>query len=82
MVQERSEPLLPIPSCCFAYPLERAWRVAPTLRLERVTLGRVPLASPLPSTASAAVALALFGGFSDTTEPSDFPRPFIIGVRP
>ena len=46
MVQERSEPLLPIPSCCFAYPLERAWRVAPTLRPERVTLGRVLLGQP------------------------------------
>ncbi len=45
-------------------------------------LGRFPLASPLPSIPSAAVALALFGDFSGTTGLSDFPGSYIIGVRP
>ena len=45
-MQERSEPLLPILSCCFAYPLERAWRVPPALRPERVALRRVSLGQP------------------------------------
>jgi hypothetical protein len=44
--------------------------------------GEFPLASPLPSTPSAAVAPALFGGFDGTMELSDFLPPFIIGVRP
>jgi hypothetical protein len=39
-----------------------------------------PVASPLPSTASAARVAALFGDFVGTMELSDFPRPFIIGV--
>src|SRR5439155_23226900 len=45
-------------------------------------LSEFPLASPLPSTASATGRPALFGGFSGTTELSDFPRPFTIGVCP
>ena len=44
--------------------------------------GEFPLASSLPSTTSAAGSAALFGGFPGTTELSDFPRSFIIGVRP
>ncbi len=40
------------------------------------------MASPLPSTTSAAGHPALFGGFSGSMEPSDFPRPFVIGVCP
>ena len=40
------------------------------------------MASPLPSTASAADLPALFGDFSGTTGPSDFPRPSITGVCP
>ncbi len=40
------------------------------------------MAGPLPSTASAAGPPALFGGFSGTAGPSDFPRPSITGVRP
>src|SRR5207253_4739025 len=44
--------------------------------------GEFPLASPLPSTTSAAGSSALFGGFPGTTRLSDFPRPSIIGVRP
>jgi hypothetical protein len=41
-----------------------------------------PLASLLPSTPSAAGSSALFGGFSGSTELSDFPRSCITGVRP
>ena len=41
-----------------------------------------PLASPLPSTASAAARPALFGGFAGTTGLSDFPRSCISGLRP
>ena len=40
-----------------------------------------PLVSPLPSTASSAGRPASFGGFVGTTRRSDFPEPFIIGVR-
>ena len=43
--------------------------------------GGFPLANPLPSTASAAGPSALFGGFVGCIGLSDFPRPFIIGVR-
>ena len=46
MVQERSEPLFPILSCCLTYPLERAGRTFPALSPERVALGRVPLGQP------------------------------------
>src|SRR6266545_7683427 len=45
-------------------------------------LGVFPLASPLPSTASLASGSALFGGFAGTMGLSDFPWPYIIGVRP
>src|SRR5438128_3297002 len=31
MVQERGEPLLPVPSCCLTYPLQRADRATPAL---------------------------------------------------
>src|SRR6266404_8184858 len=44
--------------------------------------GEFPLASPLPSTTSSASAPALFGGFAGTMGLSDFPCPYIIGVRP
>ena len=44
--------------------------------------GRFPLASPLPSVPSATGCPALFGDFSGTTGLSDFPGPFVIGVRP
>jgi len=40
------------------------------------------LARPLPSIPSATGCPALFGDFPGTTGRSDFPRPFIIGVRP
>ncbi|HXR37192.1 MAG TPA: hypothetical protein VN754_14640 [Candidatus Binataceae bacterium] len=40
------------------------------------------MASPLPSTASAAGCPALFGTFIGTTELSDFLGSFIAGVRP
>jgi len=39
------------------------------------------LGRPLPSAASAAGCPALFGGFLGTTRRSDFPEPFIVGVR-
>jgi len=41
-----------------------------------------PLASPFPSTTSAAALPALFGGFSGTMGMSDFPCPFITGLGP
>jgi len=41
-----------------------------------------PLASPLPSTASAAGRPALFGSFAGTMGLSDFPVPFIVGLGP
>jgi len=44
--------------------------------------GKFPLASPLPSTTSATVPTALFGGFTGTIRLSDFPPLCIIGVRP
>src|ERR1700732_463499 len=44
--------------------------------------GRFPLARPLPSIPSAAGCPALFGNFSGTVGLSDFPGPFVIGVRP
>jgi hypothetical protein len=40
----------------------------------------LPLAPPLPSTASAAPNSALFGGFTGTMSGSDFHRPCIIGL--
>jgi len=48
VVQERREPLLPVPLGCLTHPLERARRAYPARCPERVTLGRVPL-GPLPS---------------------------------
>ena len=50
-----------------------------------VCSGEFPLASPLPSLPSAGGGLwppPLFGEFLGTTGLSDFPCPFIIGVRP
>src|SRR5258707_9194701 len=44
--------------------------------------GRFPLARPLPSIPSAAGCPALFGDFAGTVGLSDFPGPFVIGVRP
>ena len=46
---------------------------------ERALLARIPLASALRSTDSAANRSALFAGFPATTASSDFPRPYIIG---
>src|SRR5262250_3174305 len=46
VVEERSESLFPISTCCLTYPLEHAERVFPALSPERVTLGRVPLGQP------------------------------------
>src|SRR5258708_1552574 len=44
--------------------------------------GRFPLASPLPSIPSATGCPALFRDFLGTAGLSDFPGPFVIGVRP
>src|SRR5664279_2470101 len=55
---------------------------APALRPGRVGLSVFPSAGRLPSTTSATARAALFGGFAGTTRPSDFPCPFISGVRP
>ena len=41
-----------------------------------------PSASPLSSTASASGLPVLFGSFAGTTGLSDFPCPFILGLRP
>ena len=43
VMQERGEPLLPVPSCCLTYPLQRAGRAHPALCPARVALKRVPL---------------------------------------
>ena len=43
---------------------------------------RFPLARPLPSIPSATGCPALFGDFTGTVGLSDFPGPFVIGVRP
>src|SRR5512135_2436878 len=49
------------------------WHVLPRTAL--------PLAPPLPSIASAAARAALFGDFIGTMGESDFPWPYIIGLR-
>src|SRR3989442_956685 len=46
VVEERGEPLLPVPPRCLTYSLERARRACPALGPERVTLGRVSLGPP------------------------------------
>src|SRR5437879_4625585 len=48
VVQERSEPLLLILSCCLTYPLARALRAFPARTAHQEARGRVPL-GPLPS---------------------------------
>ena len=49
------------------------WHVLPRTAL--------PLAPPLPSIASEAAGAALFGDFTGTVGESDFPWPYIIGLR-
>src|SRR5512134_2621710 len=49
------------------------WHVLPRTAL--------PLVPPLPSIASAAAETALFGDFTGTMGESDFPWPYIIGLR-
>ena len=44
--------------------------------------GRFPLANPFPPIPPAAGCPALFGDFPGTVGLSDFPSPFVIGVRP
>lgn len=43
VVQERREPLLPVPACCFMHTVERTERAGPALCPGRVLLRRVPL---------------------------------------
>lgn len=54
----------------------------PALSPGRVLPVAFPSAGPLPSTTSATASAALFGGFAGTTEPSEFPRSSIKGLRP
>src|SRR5438445_506531 len=82
VVQKRREPQLLILSCCLTY---RSSALGASFRLgvrDAFCCGRFPLAKPLPSIPSAAGCPALFGDFSGTTGLSDFPGPFVIGVRP
>src|SRR5664279_2091891 len=53
----------------------------PALCPGRVLLTVFPSPSPLSSTTSATALAALFGGFAGTMGLSDFPQPFISGVR-
>ena len=76
------KPLTPIPPCRLTYPLKRAGHATPALGPGHVTLKRIPLGQPIPSTVSAATGAALFGGFKSTIGLSDFPCPCILGVRP
>ena len=62
VVQQRGEPLLPVPSSYLTHSLDASRRVSPALGPGVVTVGRVPLGRSLPSTASAAGSTALFGG--------------------
>jgi hypothetical protein len=43
MVQERREPLLPVPCCCLPYPLQRTGPAVPARSPGRVLLSRVSL---------------------------------------
>ena len=81
MVQERGEPHRPIFPCCLTYPLERTAHASRLCIRSAFCSGRFPLARPLPSIPSAAGRPALFEDFVGTTGLSDFPCPFIIGVR-
>lgn len=74
VVPQRGEPLCPLPPCCLTYLLNAVRRLGPALCPAVVTVERVSLGQPLPSTTSAADAPALFGGFVGTTELSDFLR--------
>ena len=47
VVQERREPLLPIPSCCLPYPLQRTWRAVLALCPGRVLLSQIPFVRAL-----------------------------------
>ena len=82
MMEKRGELQLLILRCCLSYPLQRAERVFPARCPGRVLWGRFPLARPLPSIPSVAGCPALFGDFPGTVGLSDFPCPFVIGVRP
>ena len=80
MVQQRSEPRVLIPSCHFTHAVQPAWHAWPGPVSGACRPVRVPLGQSLPSAASAAAAL--FGGIAGTTGLSDFPWPFVSGLRP
>jgi hypothetical protein len=79
VVQQRGEPLCPIPPCCLTYSLDAIQRMRPALGPGVVTVGRVPLGQPA---SLHPLRGRLFGGFVGTPELSDFPRSSIIAVRP
>ena len=81
MVQERGEPHRLIGFCCLTYPLEHTEHTFPALSPACVLPRRFPLARPRPSIASADARASLFGNFAGTMGLSDFPCPFIVGVR-
>ena len=82
VVQERGEPCLLVLHCDSAHATKRTWRALPGTASGTRFAGRVPLAQPLPSTASAAARAALFGSFAGSTGLSDFSRSFIEGLPP
>ena len=83
VVQQRGESLRPVPFCCLTYPLDAIRRLYPALGPVVVTVRRVPLGTarfppppPLPVPRRCSAASSVLRGVSD------FPRSFIIGVRP
>ena len=69
MVQQRCEPCFLVPSCYFSTQSNPFDRHDPALCPGRVVMSVFPLASPLTSTTSApiAIAIALFSSFASTT---------------
>lgn len=82
VVQKRREWQLLVLICCLTYPLQRAERVFPARCPGRVLLGQVPFGQTSSLHPPAAGCPVLFGDFSGTVGLSDFPGPFVIGVRP
>ena len=66
--------------CRLTHALERTGRDDPVLSPGRVLLGRVPVAGPLPSAASAVAEATLFGGFVGTAGLSDLCGPSVLGL--
>ena len=89
MVEERRELHLPIPTCGLTYPLQLMWHADPALRpahglLVRIALGQTSSLHRLRWLRGSRkrMAGAVGGGFVGTTRLSDFPCPFIVGLRP